>query len=205
VAEPPTSWKVLLDSDQYSGRIALLADQRAVLGVTLKYLGFPMNSINPDEIALAQALLIKQKPHIKAFAPDEGQNMLAAGDVDLVMEWNGDILSLMEEDDDVSYAVPAEGTMVWIDGICIPVGAPHPENAHAFIDHLHAPEVMAEIATTIHYATPNVKARELLSAELLENPAIYPPPEVVAKSESLVSIGEHTRLYDDAWTAIQAA
>ena len=66
-----------LDSDKYSGRIALLADQRVVLGVALKYLGFSMNSTNPDEINKARDLIIKQKPHIKAFAPDEGQNMLA--------------------------------------------------------------------------------------------------------------------------------
>jgi spermidine/putrescine transport system substrate-binding protein len=164
-----------------------------------------MNSTNPTEVAAARDLLIKQKKHIKAFAPDEGQNMLAAGDVDLVMEWNGDIISLMEEDDDVTYVVPEEGTMVWTDGIAIPKGAPHPENAHAFINHLHDKDVMAEIATTIHYATPNVEARKLLSEELLKNPAIYPPDEVVAKSESLISIGENVKLYDEAWTAIQAA
>jgi spermidine/putrescine transport system substrate-binding protein len=205
IKDPITSWKVLLDSDQYSGRIALLADQRAVIGITLKYLGFSMNSTNPQEVSAARDLLIKQKKHIKAFAPDEGQNMLAAGDVDLVMEWNGDIISLMEEDDDVTYVVPDEGTMVWTDGIAIPKGAPHPGNAHAFINHIHDKDVMAEIATTIHYATPNIEARKLLSEELLKNPAIYPPDEVVAKSESLISIGENVKLYDAAWTAIQAA
>jgi spermidine/putrescine transport system substrate-binding protein len=94
---------------------------------------------------------------------------------------------------------------VWTDGIAIPKGAPHPENAHAFINHIHDKDVMAEIATTIHYATTNIEARKLLSEELLKNPAIYPPDEVVAKSESLISIGENVKLYDEAWTAIQAA
>lgn len=205
VSAPPTSWKVLFDSDEYSGRIALLADQRAVIGIALKYLGFPMNSTNPDEVAAARDLLIKQKPHIKAFAPDEGQNMLVAGDVDLVMEWNGDIISVMEEDADISYSVPAEGTMVWTDGIAIPKGAPHPENAHAYINHIHDKDVMTEIAKTINYATSNIAARSNLSAETLANPAIYPPNEVIAKSESLISLGDHAKLYDEAWTAIQAA
>jgi spermidine/putrescine transport system substrate-binding protein len=205
VTEPPTSWKVLFDSDQYSGRIALLADQRAVLGLVLKYLGFSMNTTNPDEVAKARDLLIKQKPHIKAFAPDEGQNMLVAGDVDLVMEWNGDITQVMEEDEDIDYVVPGEGTNVWTDNVCIPKGAPHPENAHAFLNHIHDKEVNAEIANTIRYATANAAAKELVNPEDLANPRIYPPTEIVAKSESIVDLGDNTRLYDDAWTAVQAA
>jgi spermidine/putrescine transport system substrate-binding protein len=205
VSEPPTSWKVLFDSDEYSGRIALLADQRAVIGIALKYLGFPMNSTNADEIAKARDLIIQQKPHIKAFAPDEGQNMLVAGDVDVVMEWNGDIIQVMEEDDDLDYAVPAEGTNVWTDSVAIPKDAPHPENAHAFLNHIHDKEVMAEIANTIRYATSNAAARELVNPEDLANPRIYPAEEIIAKSESLIDVGDSTRLYDDAWTAIQAA
>jgi hypothetical protein len=75
-------------------------------------------------------LLVRQKPHIKAFAPDEGQNMLIAGDVDLVMEWNGDIVQAMADDDDLDYLVPAEGTNLWIDSLCIPTDAPHPETGN---------------------------------------------------------------------------
>ena len=203
--QTPTSWGDILDSDKYSGRIALLADQRAVLGLALKYLGYSMNSTTESEVHAARDLIIKQKPHLKAFAPDEGQNMLIAGDVDIVMEWNGDILAVIEEDDDLSYVVPNEGTMVWMDGVAIPKGAPHPENAHAFIDFLMDAEVNAAIANTIHYATGNAAARQYVDVEDLANPAIYTPDDVVAKSESLVDVGDHARLYDEAWTAIQAA
>jgi spermidine/putrescine transport system substrate-binding protein len=205
VSEPPSSWKVLFDSDAYSGRIALLADQRAVIGLALKYLGYSMNSTNADEIAKARDLLIKQKRHIKAFAPDEGQNMLIAGDVDVVMEWNGDIVQVMEEDDDLDYVVPVEGTNVWVDNLCIPAGAPHPENAHAFLNHIHDAEVMAEIANTIRYATSNEAAKVSVNPDDLADPRIYPADAILAKSESLIDVGDSTRLYDDAWTAIQAA
>jgi len=203
--ETPTSWADVLDSDKYSGRIALLADQRVVLGVTLKYLGFSMNTTNPDEINKARDLLIKQKKHLKAFAPDEGQNMLAAGDVDIVMEWNGDILQVAAEDDDLAYAVPDEGTNVFVDNLCIPKDAPHPGNAHALIDHINDPTVNAEICTTINYATANIEARKLLPPETLSNPAIYPAADIVAKSEQILDIGEATTLYDEAWTQVQAA
>lgn len=203
--ETPDSWGILLDSDKYSGRLALLADQRIVLGCALKYLGFSMNSTNETEIDAARDLLIKQKQHIKAFAPDEGQNMLIAGDVDIVMEWNGDINQVMVEDPDLSYVIPKEGTNVFMDGMCIPKDAPHPENAHAFINHVLEPQVEAEICNTIHFATPNAEARKLLPPEELNNPTVYPPTEVIAKSEAILDVGEFTTVYDRAWTEVQAA
>ncbi|WP_119460087.1 polyamine ABC transporter substrate-binding protein [Rhodospirillaceae bacterium SYSU D60014] len=205
VDETPDSWGVLLDSDKYSGRIALLEDQRSVLGIALKYLGYSMNSTNPDEIAEARDLLIAQKRHIKAFAPDSGQDMLIAGDADLVMEWNGDIMQVMTEDDELSYIVPKEGGMVWTDNMCIPTGAPNVENAYAFIDHILDAEVNAEIANTIQFATANKAARQYINEADLKNPAIYPPDEAIAQSESLKEIGDALRLYSEAWTAVQAA
>ncbi|MBX6320386.1 MAG: spermidine/putrescine ABC transporter substrate-binding protein [Rhodospirillaceae bacterium] len=204
-ADKPESWGDILVSDKYKGRIALLDDQRAVLGVALKYLGYSLNSTNPDEIAKARDLVIKQKPNIKAFAPDEGQNMLAAGDADLVQEWNGDILQVMAEDDDLDYVVPKEGGEIFVDNMAIPAGAPHPDNAHAFLNHILDAQVCKEIVETINFATANLAARKLLAPELQSNPAMYPPPEVVAKSEHLRDLGDATRLYDEAWTAIKAA
>ena len=201
----PDSWALLLDSDKYAGRIALLADARMVMGLALKYLGYSMNSKSEDEVNKARDLLIKQKPNIKAFAPDNGQDLLLSGEVDLVMEWNGDIISVMSEDDDIAYIVPKEGTNVWMDNICIPVGAPHPENAHAFLNHILDKEVNAEIASTIHYATADKAAQALIPAEDLSNPAIYPPEEVIAASESLTDVGDFTPVYDKAWTEVQAA
>ncbi|MGF1609209.1 MAG: PotD/PotF family extracellular solute-binding protein [Kiloniellales bacterium] len=203
--ETPDSWKVVFDSDQYAGRIALLADARFVLALALMYLGHSANSTNPDEIAQARDLLIKQKKNLKAFVPDSGQDMLIAGDVDVVMEWNGDVLKVMAEDDDLSYVVPKEGSVIWVDGLCIPKGAPNIDKAYEFINHIQDPEVNAEIANTIHYATSNKSARQLVNPADLENPAIYLPDEIVARCESLIDVGDALKLYDEAWTAIQAA
>lgn len=203
--DAPDSWGDLFDNDQYSGRIALLADSRFVLALALMYLGYSANSTNADEIGEARDLLIKQKKHLKAFVPDSGQDMLIAGDVDLVMEWNGDVLKVMAEDDDLSYVVPKEGSILWIDGLCIPKGAPNVDNAYLFLNHIHDPKVNAEIANTIHYATSNKSAREFVNPEDLNNPAVYLPDEIVAKCQSLIDVGDSLRLYDEAWTAIQAA
>jgi len=202
---PIDSLAAIFDSDKYSGRIALLDDQRSVLGYALKFLGYTLNSTNPDEVTKARDLLIKQKKHIKTLAGDNGQDLLLAGEVDITMEYNGDIVQIMHEDKDIAYVVPKEGGIVWIDNIAIPTGAPHPDNAHAFINHVNDPEVNAELTNTIQYATPNAAARKLVNADDLKNPAIYPPAELLSKSESIAPVGDALRLYDEAWTAFKAA
>lgn len=199
------SWSILFDSDKHSGRMAMLADQRFVMGVALLYLGYSANTKNQDEINAARDLLIKTKKHLKGFVPDSGQDMLISGDIDLVMEWNGDILKVMEEDDDLSYVIPKEGTVIWVDGLSIPKGAPNIDLAYEFINHVMDAKVNAEIANTIHYATTNKSAREHVAEADLNNPAIYASDEVVNKSEALADVGDALPLYDAAWTEIQAA
>ncbi len=202
----PDSWKWILDSDRYSGRIALLGSATEVLGTAAKYLGYSLNATDPAQIKAAEELLIKQKPHIKAFADDNGQDLLLSGEVDLTMEWNGDILQVMAEDDDLSYVVPKEGGELWQDCLSIPKGAPHPENAHKFINFILEAEAGAAIADFIQYATPNKAARALLPDEYNNNPGIFPPDDVVARSEPPLYLGEDVaRLYDEAWTRVQAA
>lgn len=206
MSSPPDSWKVLLDSPEYSGRIAVLSEAGDVIGAALKYLGYSMNSKDPAEIRAAEALLIKQKPHIKVFADDNGQDLLLSGEVDVTMEWNGDILQVMEEDDDISYVVPKEGSKVWEDCLCIPKGAPHPQNAHKFINYILDAEAGAKIADFIQYATPNQAARALLSDDYNKNPAIFPSDETLGRCEASIYLGEKAqRLYDEAWTRVQAA
>jgi spermidine/putrescine transport system substrate-binding protein len=200
------SWKFVLDDPKYAGRISLLGDAATVIGSALKYLGYSLNSVNPEELKKAEELLIAGKKNIKVYAKDNGQDLLASGEVDLAQEWNGDIIQVMADDKDLAYAVPTEGSLIWQDTLAIPKGAPHPDNAHAFINYILDSEVGAKIATTIQYATPNAAAKKLMSKEYLDNPAIFPPPEVVAKCEAAFYVGEEgTRLRDEAWTRITAA
>ncbi|MEM7198469.1 MAG: extracellular solute-binding protein [Pseudomonadota bacterium] len=123
----PDSWEWLLDSNAYKGRCAILSEPQAVLGTTMVYLGYDFNSTDPAHMRAASDLLIKQKPNWVTIAEDNGQDLLLSGECDLVMEWNGDILQVMAEDDDLDYLVPNEGGLVWQDCLCIPNGAPHPQ------------------------------------------------------------------------------
>ena len=204
VSSVPDSWKHLLDSDEYSDRIALLSE--GVLEVALKYLGYSYNDSDPAHIKQAEELIIRQKPHIKTFAEDNGQDLLASGEVDLTMEWNGDILQVMEEDDDISYVVPKEGSNVWQDCLCIPKGAPHRENAHKLIDYILDAKAGAAIAEFIFYATPNKAARALLGDDYNKNPAIFPDEATLRKCEPEIYQGEALqRIKDEAWTRVLAA
>jgi spermidine/putrescine transport system substrate-binding protein len=206
IDEMVDSWKPLLDSDKHAGKLSLLGDAQNVIGCTLKYLGFSFNSTDPAQIKQAEDLLIKQKKNVKVFADDNGQDLLASGEVDLCMEWNGDILQVMAEDKDLAYGVPTEGTLLWQDCMCIPKGAPHPENAHMFLNFILDAQNGKLIVETIKYATANASAKALMDKEYQSNPAIFPPEEIIAKCEPAIYVGEDAiKIRDEAWTRIQAA
>ena len=202
----PDSWKWMMDDQKYAGHVALLGDQEHSIGIALKYLGYSYNSTNVTELNKAKDLLISAKSIVKKYAGDNGQDLLAQGEVDLTMEYNGDIAQVMLEDSDLSFIIPKEGGNVWEDTIAIAAGAPHPENAHAFINFIFDAEVGKHITETIQYATPNKAARELMDGAYKENPAIFPPDDVLAKCEYSAYLGEEAlKVRDELWTAIQAA
>lgn len=201
----PVSWKAIFESDEFAGRISVLNDKNT-LQAALIYLGYSLNTENPDEINEAAELLIRQKPNIKTFGPDNGQDLLIAGEVDLCLEWNGDILQVMEEDDELSYVVPVEGAMLWEDAMAIPKGGPNPDEAHEWINFILDAEVHGAIATYIKYPLPNKAAKAFIPEEDLNNPAIYPPEEVMKKLEISVYKGEAIEtLYEQALTRVLAA
>jgi spermidine/putrescine transport system substrate-binding protein len=202
----PKAWADLFDSDQYAGRISLLNDSD-VIEVALKYLGLSLNSSDPKDIDAAAEALIKAKPNIKAFAPDTGQDLLIAGEVDVCMEWNGDILQVMGEDDDLAYVVPEEGSILWEDAMAIPKDGPNPDGAHEFINYILEAEVHGEIASEIKYPCPNKAARDggFIPEEDLNNSSIYPSDETLARCEVAVYDQVKDDLKEKALTRVLAA
>ena len=201
----PDSWKHVLDSDEYKGRIAVMSDASELYRHGFKYLGQSANGATAELIKKVEAMLVKQKPNIKAFHEDNGQDLLLSGEVDLVMEYNGDIAQIMAEDEDIGFVVPKEGSLKQADTLCIPKGAPHPENAHAFINHLLDAKVGAEIYKTIKYPAPNAAAIALMDDDYTKNPAIFPPADIIAKCEYPRYAGEEiTKLLDESLTRLRA-
>jgi spermidine/putrescine transport system substrate-binding protein len=200
------SWKVLFESDQFAGKISVLGDAQNVLGCALMYLGLPFNSTKPEDLKKVEDLLITQKKNIKVFAPDNGQDLLASGEVVACQEWSGDITQVMKEDADLSYVIPKEGSNVWTDNWAIPKDAPHPENANAFLNFILDAENGKKATTTVQYGTPNAAAKKLMDEAYQTNPAIFPPADIIAKCQRAEYVGEEaTKARDEVWTKIQAA
>ena len=207
VGEPPQSWGLIYDqSDAHAGRISWLSEASDVIHPVLKYLGHSLNTT--DEAAIEQAIqiLIRSKANVRSIAGDNGQDLLLGQEVDLALEYNGDVLQVMEEDDDLSFAVPSEGTVLWEDVMAVPQDAPHDGEAHEFINFILEPEVHAAIADYVYYPLPNAAAKELMGEDYLENPAIFPPDDIVDRSETALYLGEEiVRIYDEGMTRVRAA
>jgi spermidine/putrescine transport system substrate-binding protein len=204
-AADPKAFADVFEGDAYAGRMSLLTAVDTLLA-GLKYLGHSLNTKDPAEIAEAADALIRIKPKVKAFAPDTGQDLLITGEVDVCLEYNGDILQVMAEDDDLAYVVPEEGSILWEDNMCIPRGGPNPDNAHTFINFILDAEVHGAIAEYVQYPCPNAAALEYIPEADRENRALYPPREVLDRCEVAIYKGEEIEsLYSDALTRVLAA
>lgn len=202
----PDSWRYLFDSDRYKGRIALVEEAADLIRLGAKYLGRSLNGVDPATTAQVQAMLTRQKPNIRAFHADNGQDMLLQGDVDLVLEYNGDIAQAMRDDPDIGFVVPREGSLLNADTLAIPKGAPNPDLAHRFIDFVLDAKVGKGITETILYPTPNAAAKASMPASYRDDPVVFPRGPGMEKSEwGLYEGPEKARLVESAVTALRAA
>jgi spermidine/putrescine transport system substrate-binding protein len=200
----PNSWRYLFDSNTYKGRISLASNAADLMRLCLKYMGIPLHTVTPALIARARDMLMKQKPNIKNFHFDDGQDLLMSKEVDLVMEYNGDIAQKMVDDDDLGFVVPKEGSLLSVDSMCIPKRARHPNNAHAMINFILDARHGAEIARTILYPTPNMAARVLLDKAYRSNSTLFPPPAQMALCEYGQYQGsEISQAYENAMTQLR--
>ena len=202
----PDSWKHLFDSAEYSGRIALLGESADLVRLCARYLGNSVRNIPAELLPRIEQMLIAQKAHVKAFHDDNGQDMLLNGEVDLVLEYNGDIAQAMKDDPDIDFVIPKEGSLLNADCLCIPVGAPHPENAHKFINYILDAKAGAAISNTILYPTPNAAAKALMPEEYRSSPVVFPSPETLATCEYGAFEGaEVSQTFEDLITRVRAS
>jgi putrescine transport system substrate-binding protein len=211
---PVDSFAMLFDPEVVANfadcGVSLLDAPQDVVPPVLNYLGLDPNSEDPDDLAKAEALLLEIRPYIRYFHSSQYINDLANGEICLAMGWSGDILQARDraaEADrgvEVAYTIPKEGTILWFDMLAIPADAPHPENAHAFLNYLLEPEVTAAITNYVYYANANGAATEFVEDEVRNDPGIYPSDEV---KENLFSVlaksPRYDRLLTRSWTKIK--
>jgi len=198
------SWAAMWDP-RFKGRILMLDDPRETIGAALKRLGASVNTTDEWLLREAQRLLVEQKPLVRAYDSANFEDALLAGDVWLAQGWSGEFARVMDLDPDIAYVIPREGSTTAIDSLAIPASALHPVLAHAFLDYVMEAEVAAEICRAMRYTTPNRAALALLPPALRNHPAIFPPEEVLARTELLRDLGAGTVLYDRLWTEVKSA
>ena len=118
--------------------------------------------------------------------------------------YSGDALVMMDENPDLDYAIPEEGTNKWVDAMCIPKSAENKEYAEKFINFMLDPEVAKQNVDYIEYSTPNQGVYDMLDEETKKSPLAYPSKEVLDKTEVFLNLPENVmKMYDDAWTEIK--
>lgn len=195
----PDSWSVLWDKD-LKGQILMFNNSRDALGIALKYCGYSMNTTDPDEITRATDLLIEQKPIVQAYVMDQIFDKLEGGEAIVGPYYAGDAIIMMEENPDLAFAFPKEGTNLFVDAMCIPKGAGNKTNAEIFINWMCDPEHMAQNIEYIGYSSPSTAARELLPEEMRDDPICYPDQETLSKMETYYNLPQDTLdHYDSEW------
>lgn len=182
-----TSWNDLFQPDEaLRGKIAMVAASRDMIGMALKAHGYSANSTSFKELEQAKQLLLQQKPYVNDytyFNMDENSS-LVKGDILMAMAYSGDALLLMEYNDGITYVVPKEGGNVWVDYMVVSNASKNKDIAYKFLDFINQPEHAAQMAEYVYYPTPNVPAEKLLPAEFKADKNIYPPKDVLDKSEA---------------------
>lgn len=204
VQEPVDSWNLLWD-EKYKGEIIMLDSQRDALAVSLKRLGYSLNSRDEKELAEAKQALIEQKDLLLAYAGDNLKDMMISGEGSMAVCWSGDAIYMMTENPDLAYALPKEGSNLWFDNMVIPKGAENVEEAHLFIDFMNRAEIAERNVTYIGYSTPNNKAKELLDAEISGNKAAYPDMNSLTNFEVFLDPGDFIEKYNQIWTEVKSA
>jgi len=198
------TWAAVLDPARQPGPVVLLDSMRDLMAGALIFKGFSPNTRSPVELKAAGDLLgsSRSKRMVGFYGSPDSVGKVLAGDAWVAMAYNGDAVSRLDENTD--FAVPAEGTIIWVDAMTIPAKAPNPEGAYRFINFILAADVGAQLSNYLAYATPNDASLPLIDKEVREDPRVYPTEEQLAKMVMLEDVREATALYDQVWTRVKA-
>jgi len=208
------SWSAIFDPATASKLarcgIAMMDVPEDTFMVARIYLGLDANSEKPEDLAAAEALLKRVRPYFRYFNTSQLVGDLASGEVCVAFSWNGYVIQARDRGAaaakpvEVAYSIPKEGAFVWFDTVAIPADAPHPGNAHAFLNYLMEPAVIAKVSNQIGYANGNRDALPFLDARVRDDPAVYPPADTLLKlhPDTPESPG-YKREASRAWTRVK--
>ena len=179
--------------------------------MVLQYLGEDPDSHDKDVIAKVEPVLSAVRPYIQKFHSSEYINALANGDICVAIGWSGDILQARdraaeaENGVEIAYNAFAEGSLMWFDQMAIPVDAPNPEAAHAFLNFILDAQNMATASNYVYYANGNQASQEFLESDVIDDPAIYPTEETMQNLYITTPYPSKTqRVVTRLWTKVKS-
>ena len=200
--EDTKSWDILWD-ERYMGEILMFSNPRDSFFISLKRLGYSMNTTDEGQLREAAQALKDQKALVQAFVMDEIFDKMQGEEAMLAPYYAGDAIIMIDANPNLAFSVPEEGTNRFIDSACIPTSAKQKEAAEMYINFLCEPEVAAANIDYIGYSTPNNAAYELLDEEVQQNPISYPDEAILANTEAFNYLPAETNvLMDKLWTEI---
>ena len=211
---PVGSWRMIFDPEVVSKLsgcgVTLLDAPTEVFANLMGYLGRDPNSEKEEDVALFEEHMLKVRPYIRYFHSSQNINDLANGEICVAMGWSGDMLIARDraaeagQGVEIAYTIPEEGAVIWFDNLAVPSDAPHPGNAHRFLDYMMEPGVAAAVSNYVYYANANRASLPYVEEEVKTDPSIYPPDEVKAQLfPDLADSPKFTRLLTRAWTRVK--
>jgi putrescine transport system substrate-binding protein len=192
--------------------VTLLDSAEDVLQLALNYLHLDPNSTRKEDYQRAQQLVMAVRPYIRAFDSTEYMNGLANKEFCISMSWSGDYAASRARakaagvEVNLAFTVPKEGANGSFDALLIPAGAPHPQAAHQFLNFMMEPRVIAAVTNDVHYANDNLAANAFVDPQILNDPAVYPTPEVEARLYESAEVSPALeRIRTRTWTRIKTA
>jgi spermidine/putrescine transport system substrate-binding protein len=193
-----TSWQDLF-APEFAGRVGMVDDYNLALGAISLMLGHSPNTNNVVQIEEARDFLMTQTNHV-AIVGDLGQDYLIRGELDVVVEFNGDIAQLMRDNPDIRFVIPDEGGFIAVDSMVIPANSTNRDLAELFINFILDPQNGATLSNEIRYASPNLASRPFLNESDLTDPVIYPSEDIQKRLFYQAALDAQTdALYADVW------
>lgn len=207
IEEDITSWRQFYTpKEAWRGKMMLVDIHRLGIGLALKSLGHSLNSEDPKAVSEAIELLRKQHPYVQTYGylKTDADSGIVSGNTWIGQAWNGDALLLKKRNPAIRYVLPTEGGEIWVDYMVVSSSTKHPDLAYDFVNYLSEASNSAKAALELEFATPNLEAQRLLPKEMLENPIIYPPDEVLRASEMIQNIDPSIeRKMVEAWALLK--
>lgn len=203
-ADLAQSWE-LLWNPKYAGQILQFNISRDSFAIALKIMGRSMNPSSTQDIEDALVKLQEQKPLVQAYVMDEVFDKMEGGEAAIAPYFAGDGLTMTADNPNLGMFIPPEGTIQYVDAMCIPASSQNPEAAEMFINYLCEVDVALQNALFIQYTSPVSAVRELLPPELAESELMYPDPEIIARSEYMTVLPDDVNsAMDMAWSELKS-